>query len=374
MKIGLLIAFAGRRCGGPEIFEREIVRAMLAVKPEHEYHLYCLDRRAADVMGIPAGRVVYHLLGPSARPVSMLTSLPLAMSRNRTHVFHAPIIPPVFCPANTIMAMPCSSLIRRPEFYPPLVRLRLRFLLHRAIARASRVICASEHVRDVMQERFGLASERFRVVYPGVSGSFRPIGEAKKRAYVEEKYNIRDPYFLVSGRWERRKNIVRTLEAFALFKRTWQTGHKLVFTGGRSWGSREADEAIGREKLRNLIVDLGKTDVDELPYLYGAAEAVVYASLWEGFGMPIVEAMACGTPVITSNVAAMPETAGGNAVLVNPDSTEEIAAAMHRVVTQSEGERNRTRDRGLDRAKLFTWERAARKTLELYDEVANSGA
>src|SRR5437763_2563315 len=120
MKIGLLIAFAGRRCGGPEVFEREIVRAMLGVKPEHEYHLYCLDRRAPDVIGIPAGEVVYHLLQPSARPISMMTTLPLVVSRTRPRIFHGPVIPPIFCPANTIMAMPCSSLIRPPEFYPPL--------------------------------------------------------------------------------------------------------------------------------------------------------------------------------------------------------------------------------------------------------------
>ncbi len=369
MRIGLLIAFAGRNCGGPEIGEREIVREMWTAAPQHEYHLYCLDRRAQGIIDLKENNIVYHLLEPSVRVVSMLTSLPRAISRTRPDVFHAPVIPPPFRPKNFIMCMPCSTTIRHPEFYPPLIRMRLKFLLHRAIPRADQVICVSEHVRQVVCEEFRVPVERLPVIHPGASRLFRPINDSEKRAFVEERYGIRYPYFLFSGRWERRKNVARTLEAFALFKRECRTEHKLVFTGRRTWASQEADGAIARLGLKEAIVDLGKTPIDELPYLYGAADAVVFASLWEGFGMPIVEAMACGTPVITSNLAAMPETAGNAALLVNPYSVEEIAAAMRRIATDADL-RTLLRRRGLQRAPQFTWENTARKTLELYDQVA----
>ncbi len=370
MKAGLLIAFAGRNCGGPEVYEREVVRAMWAAAPQHEFHLYCLDRRAPEVIGLQDERVVYHRLQPSVRAVSMVTSLPLAMHRPRTDVFHAPIITPPYFPPHTIMALVCSSLIRHPEFYPPLVRLRLRFLVHRALRKVARVICLSEHIREAVQDHFRLPAERLPVIYPGVSSLFRAMDHGEQRAHMEEKYGVRAPYFLYCGRWEHRKNVVRIIEAFARFKRESRSEHKLVFSGGRTWAAQEADAAIARLGLQNEIVDLGKTAVDELPRIYGGADGLVYASLWEGFGMPIVEAMACGTPVITSNVSAMPETAGGAALLVDPHSTEDIAGAMQRMAAD-DGLRKDLRARGLRRAQAFGWEITARKILDVYRDIAS---
>lgn len=369
MKIGLFMAFAGRGAGGPETGEREIVREMWAAAPQHEYHLYCLDRRAPDAIGLKTENVVYHLLEPSFRAVSMLTSLPRAISRTRPDLFHAPAIPPLFFPKNFVMCMPCSSTIRHPEFYPPLIRMRLKFLVHRAIPKADQVICVSEHVREAVHDKFRVPPEQLPVIHPGASRLFRPIDDGEKKAFVEERYGIRSPYFLFSGRWEQRKNVARMLEAFALFKSDSRTEHKLVFTGQRTWASKEADAVIARLQLNGAIVDLGKTPTDELHYLYGAADALVYVSLWEGFGMPIVEAMACGTPVITSNLAAMPETAGNAALLVDPYSVEEIAASMYRIATDADL-RAVLRARGLRRASLFTWEKTAHKTLDLYQQIA----
>jgi glycosyltransferase involved in cell wall biosynthesis len=369
VKIGVLVAFAGRNCGGPEVFEREIVRSMADVAPHHEYHLYCLDRRARSVIGLPPGQVVYHQLSPSVRAVSMLTSLPLTLSRTRPDVLYAPIVPPPFCPERTIMTMPCSSLLRKPEFYPPLIRLRLRFLLHRAVRKAAQVVCPSKHVRDVVEESFDITAARLPVIHPGLSPIFHRPDAAETQAHVEGKLKLDFPFFLFSGRWEPRKNVVRTLEAFALFKRRFGTPHRLVFTGGRSWGASDAEAAIRRFALEDAVVNVGKGSLDELPYLYAGADALIYASLWEGFGMPIVEAMACGTPVITSNVSAMPETAGGNALLVDPYSVDEIANAMGRLATEPAlGDRLRTA--GLAHAQHFSWEKTARLTVDLCEQLA----
>jgi alpha-1,3-rhamnosyl/mannosyltransferase len=368
MKIGVFVAFAGRNCGGPEVFERELVRSLVAADPRHEYHLYCLDRHAPSVIDLQHPNVKYHVLRPRFRVVSMLTSLPRIVARTQPDVFHAPMVTPAFCPTNTIMAVQCSSLIRHPEFFPPLVRMRLEFLLHRAVPKAEIVVCPSQHVREVVQEKFHLPDDRLRVIGPGVSPAFHPIEEAAKRRYLEDEHDIRYPYFLLSGRWEARKNVVKTLEAFAHFKRTYRTEHKLVLTGGRSWGTAEIQCILDRQELRDMVVDLGKTPLDELPYLYAGAEALVYVSLWEGFGMPIIEAMACGTPVITSNTSAMPETSGGQALLVDPTSIEEISAGLYRA-TRDHAWRERAHVEGIQRAKLFTWELVAERFLGLYDEV-----
>lgn len=365
MRIGVLVAFAGRKCGGPEVFEREVVRAMSAVAPDNEYHLYCLDRRARAVIGLPGDRVTYHEMRPASRLVSMFTTLPLAISRTQPEGFYAPIIPPPFCPPNTVMAIQCSSLLRHPDFFPFLIRWRLRFLLHRAARKAAKVICPSQHVRDAVREGLRLPDEKLPVIYPGVSPSFRPIDPAHNREYLAEKYGIRFPYFLFSGRWERRKNFPRTLEAFALFNKNTRTEHRLVSTGGGGWAEDEAQALIHRLGIQHLVVNLGNSSSDDLPHLYSGADALLYASLWEGFGMPIVEAMASACPVVTSNVAAMPETAAGAALLVNPRSIEDIAAAMHRIVTEA-GLSARLRGLGLERARQFSWESTARQILGLY--------
>jgi glycosyltransferase involved in cell wall biosynthesis len=350
-----------------------LVRNLVETAPEHEYHLYCLDRRAPDVIGLSSGKFVYHLLKPSARILSMLASLPLSVARSKPDVFHGVIVGPVFAPKGMVMTMGCSSLIRHPEFYPPLIRMRLRFLVHRALPKAVKVICPTEHVRNETIEEFKLSAERVSVVYPGVDCSmFRPLEASTVRATLEERYAIRYPYFLFSGRWEKRKNIIRTIEAFALFKRTTPCEHRLVLTGDSSWAANEVATAISRLGIQDAVVDLGKTPWRDLPYLYCGAEALVFASLWEGFGFPIVESMACGTPVITSNVSAMPETAGGAGLLVDPSSVEDIAGAMHRIAGDAELRRT-LRTRGLERVPLFSWQNTARKMLGVYKEVGENG-
>jgi len=370
MKVGVLIAFAGRNCGGPEVYEREIARAMLAVAPQHEYHLYCLDSRGSTVIGLKSESVFYHQLQPQIRAAALLAGLPRAMARSRPDVFYAPILPPPFCPTKAIIAMPCSSLLHHPEFYPPLVRMRLRFFFHRAVRKAAKIICPSLQVRESLEERLKIPSDKLAVIHPGVSPVFHRIAEQEKRRHVEEIHGIRSPYFLFSGRWEARKNLVRTLKAFALFKRRYGSPHKLVLTGGHSWDSQEVAMLLEQPELRGSVANLGKTDTAELPYLYGAADALLYASLWEGFGLPIIEAMACGTPVITSNLAAMPETAGGAALLVDPYSEEDMAAAMGRI-TSDTNLRDELREHGFRRAKCFSWEKTAQQTLDLYLEIAS---
>lgn len=346
-----------------------MMRAIVRKSPQHEYHLYCTDPRGPEVVGLGGDQVVYHVLRPSVRVVSMMTSLPVKIRQTSPKVFHAIIVPPPFLPSRTIMHMPCSSLLRRPEFYPMLVRWRLRFLLHRAVHQAALITCPSVHVQEVMMECFGLSRDRLPVVHPGAGQEFRPIPEEEKRRFVSEKYGLNFPYFLFSGRWEKRKNVERTLHAFARFKQQYRSEHRLVFTGGKSWHAEDAERAIAESGASEWIVDLGKTPVSTLPYLYGAADALVYASLWEGFGLPIVEAMACGTPVITSNISAMPETSGGAAVLVNPESEQEIADAMERLASAPPLRRELS-ELGMARAQEFTWEKAADATLNLYEAAA----
>jgi glycosyltransferase involved in cell wall biosynthesis len=267
-----------------------------------------------------------------------------------------------------VYTLVCFSMYKHPEFYPAAIRMRLRALIGRGVRAATYLLCVSDNVRELYQEHFGIPRERMAVTYMAAGEQYRPLPRDEVRAYVEDQCDIRDPYLLFSGRWERRKNLDGTLRAFAQFKAETRLPHKLVLTGRRGWDAGDVLRTIAHLRLERDVVDVGKTPVAHLPYLYCGADALVYASLWEGFGMPIVEAMACGTPVITSNVSSMPEVAGGAALLVDPSRVDQIADAM-RIVATSEETRRELRLRGLARARQFTWEQTARKTLAAYEAV-----
>lgn len=370
MKIGLFLGSAGSRSGGPERYEVELVRALARLDQDNEYHLVCLMRSAPDLIGIDQANIAYHVLFPRSRVVSMLTSLPLKLASLDPKVVHATYIPPLAHPSY-MFTLVCSSMFEHPEFYPPAIRARLVFLMKRAVRKARLILCISEHIRNVIQDRFAVPEERVAVAHLGVSPAFRPFDRGASEAFLRERYALEAPYFLFSGRWEPRKNILRIIKAFAAFKRETRLATKLVFTGERTWAAEEADRLIAQEGLTSEVRDLGKSPVEELPILYSGAEALVFPSLWEGFGLPIVEAMAAGTPVITSNNSSMAEIGGDAALLVDPLSAEDIAGAMHRIVTDAEA-CDDLRRRGLERAARFTWERTAQQTLSAYRQMANA--
>jgi glycosyltransferase involved in cell wall biosynthesis len=368
MRIGLFLANAGRNAGGPETYEIELLRNLVALNGHHEYHVLCFSEAARRKLGVERDNVHYHVLWPPLRPLSMLTALPWNLWRLRPDVVHATFVPPPVSPSEYLFTLVCMSPFLHPEHYPPAIRWRLQKLLTRGVRRARRILCVSENVRDLAREYFALPDDRLAVVHMGASQSFRPLDPRECRPHLQ-RLGVEGRYFLYSGRWERRKNLLGILEAFALFRNETRSDVQLALTGQRTWLAREANERIDRLGIRGAVLDLGKTPFEELPYLYASAQALVFASLWEGFGMPIVEAMAAGTPVITSNLSSMPEVAGDAALLVNPHSPQDIAEAMHRISADSRL-RSTLRSRGLERARLFTWERTAQGTLAAYCAVS----
>lgn len=371
MKIGLFLGNAGRSSGGPEIYERELTRSMVAIAPENDYHLFCLDSRGPEVVGLKGNNIAYHPLWPSIRVLAMSASLQWMVLRKRPDIVHATFMPPPWFPRSYALTLVCFSMFQHPEFYPLAIRARLQALTSIGVRTARLFLCVSENVRDLFVEKFKIERERTAVTWMGANPMFHPIVEEEKRPALAARYGIHDPYFLFSGRWERRKNIAGIIEAFAKFKQETRLPHKLVFTGSRTWAAAEAEAVILRHGIQNEVIDVGKTPLDELPLLYTGADALVYASLWEGFGMPIAEAMASGTPVITSNISSMPEVAGNAAILVDPYSTDEIADAMRRVAESSDL-RAQLSQRGLARSRLFTWEQTARRTLSAYQQIGQA--
>jgi glycosyltransferase involved in cell wall biosynthesis len=218
-------------------------------------------------------------------------------------------------------------------------------------------------------EKFRLPLEKMVVIYNGVNEQFIPMDRRQAQSLLADKYHIDSPFVLYAGKLQSRKNIIRILQAFDIVRRDVRPDLKLVLAGRRTWKSEGLDETMDRLNVRDKVIELGYIRNDDLPLLYSGAEVFVFPSLWEGFGIPVIEAMACGTPVVTSNISSLPEVAGDAALLVDPYSINDIAAAMERLL--SDGElRQRLHDKGLERVKAFSWRNTALRTRQLYETLS----
>jgi glycosyltransferase involved in cell wall biosynthesis len=212
--------------------------------------------------------------------------------------------------------------------------------------------------------------ERLVVTYNGVGCDFRPVPIDDARRRLRETLNVEGPYALFLGKLEPRKNVMRLLEAFAKFRHDTGSDTRLLLAGNRTSVTPAIGAQIERLGLAEAVIQPGYVPTDLLAALYSAARMFLLPSLWEGFGIPIVEAMACGTPVLTSNVTCLPEIAGDAALIVDPTSTDSMADGLAEL-DGSEELRRTLVARGFERARQFSWENSARDTLAAYERVLN---
>ena len=247
---------------------------------------------------------------------------------------------PLFCPSPFVFTIHDLSHVYCPENSSPLIRMYYATVMKRACRRAAKILTVSEFTRTQIIEWAGIPEQRVLNVSCGVDPGYQPQGE---------KYGMRFPYLLCAGNRKKHKNELRIVDAVA--KAGIGPDINLVFLGEPS---DTLMDRVKRAKLESRVMFTGVVPESRLPGLYRGALALVFTSLYEGFGLPILEAMACGLPVITSSVTAMPEVAGGAAVLVDPTSVEEISHAIERVVSDT-SLRAELRQKGLIRASAFSW-------------------
>ena len=322
------------------------------------------DQRWVGNHGI--GRFARHVLGSfKYRPVE-LTSSPAApvdpwfLSRalrqlEHTDLFFSPgYNTPVFCASPFVFTIHDLTHIHCPESRRLHVQLYYATVMKRACRRAARIITVSEFTRRQIIEWSEVAPEKVVNVGNGIESTYRPQGDS---------YALGFPYLLSVSNRKPHKNEFRIVEAFA--KADLDPRMHLVFTGETT---EKLSRWIDTQQVHSRVEFIGNVPEERLPSLYRGAQALIFPSLYEGFGLPIIEAMACGTPVVTSNITAMPETAGSAALFVNPRSVEEIANAMERIVGDS-SLRNQMRDRGIVRAGEFSWEATCLRVTQLLREI-----
>lgn len=364
---GLLIANGtGYRQTGIHRYLTRLTAALPAALPDAELLVYT-GRGISAPAGCTTRPALLPLSHPAVRVAWERIALPAITRRDEISLFHGTVntLPAgLKCPA--VVTVHDLALLRWPEQVP---FRRFRYLskaIQRAVELADRIIAVSTATRDDLVELLGVDPGKVAVAPLGVDRSFAPP-PTDALAEFRERNGLTAPIILSVSTLEPRKNLPRLLEAFAQLAP--DILHQLVLVGPEGWRAGPLGEALERLKLGSRVRLTGFVPDVDLRLWYAAADLFAFPSLYEGFGLPVLEAMACGTTVLTSNVSALPEVAGDAAILVDPSSVESIATGMRSALTDPVASSARSA-RGLAQAREFTWERTAALTAEVYRAVA----
>ncbi len=377
MRIVLDLSPFVHRHAGLGRYAGELTAALERVAPQHEYIGLYHARRALPLTGelqnLPTARVPLDakpwrlsvLLAYYAR-WQMDARLPAC------DVFHATdhLLPPL---KNARSVFTIHDLIFRffPEYHLPLNRRYLGLMLPKFMQRADAVIAVSEHTRRDVCKLMNVPFEKIHVIYEGVHPSFRPIADRATLERVRAQYRLPERFILFFSTIEPRKNLVTLLDAYAALRSQNADLAPLVVAGRKGWLYQETLRHIQTLGLDARVHLTDWIAGDDVPALLNLADVFVYPSLYEGFGLPPLEALACGTPVICSNASSLPEVVGDAGILFEPRDTAALTRALARVVSD-DALRQKLRAQGPRQAAPFTWERAARETLAVYEAVVKN--
>ncbi len=359
----LLVGEASYRSAGIASYMMHLLRCLSTANPNLDYALLLGDvRLPGDLTGFHVLRSHFKTHRPIARIFWEQTLLPWVLYRIQADVLHAPaFVGPIMSPCPQVITVHDLSFLRHPEFFRRGNRLYLSLMTGLACRRAAAVIAVSDFTAREVTALLNVPPSRVHTVYHGVDPAFHPLPEEAVARFRREK-NLPEKFILYLGTLEPRKNLCRLVRAFA---RLSLPNVHLVLAGGRGWLYEEIFAEVERCDLEGRVHFPGYVPTDALPLWYNAAVGFAYISNYEGFGLPVVEALACGTPTVTASTSSLPEVAGDAAILVSPEDEDAMVEALQRLLM--DGELRRTlRQRGLARASRFSWAQAALQTTAVY--------
>ncbi len=359
--------------------------AALAALGDADLHSFYGWRWRHEAPTVPAGNAVAarvdaamprlrERVGPfvpwrrEIRQVQQRLGFARGLRRHAIGIYHEPNYVPICYDVPVAVTIHDLSWLRYPETHP---RDRIRWLergMPRAVEHAAAIIVDSEFVRQEVVTSLGVDPKRVHAVHLGVAPDFHPRGAALTRAVLQPLDLVHGEYLLSVGTIEPRKNVRHVLAAYARLPEKLRERHPLVIAGARGWRAADLEKDLRALASRGRIRFLGHVPDAELPSLYAGAAAFVFASRYEGFGLPPLEAMACGVPVLVSDRASLPEIAGGAAGMLDPEQPAETARAIEALLVDPDARAALAR-RGVERASVFTWETCARATLDVYRSI-----
>lgn len=373
MRIGIDYTSASIQRAGIGRFTRELVRALLQIDHENSYTL--VEGRGEDAI-FDSANVSVRSLPFSERTATILwqrlgVPLPLDFFTGAFDVFHGTdfVLPPLRR-CTTLLTVHDLTFLTHPECAYPGLAKYLSQKVPQSVKKATMIHANSQNTKKDLVERLGVAPERIEVVYEGVTPGFARVSDPATLQRVREKYQIEGPFMLSAGTIEPRKNYGTLIRALKLLKER-GLPHRLLIAGGRGWLCEDILGLPGKLGLTDSVRFLGYVGDEDLPALMSLADVFAFPSLYEGFGLPPLEAIACGTPVVASNTSSLPEVVGDAGILIDPQDIEGLADGLNQALSD-EVLRKRIVEFGLRQAGKFTWGTAAEKTLELYRRLGES--
>ena len=361
----------GRHQTGNEVYIRSLLNALASQARGCEFVAYVSTGAAREV--IPAGIRTRRVAANPFRRLGF--DLSARLRQDMPDLVHVQYTAPVACPTPVVVSVHDVSFLEHPEYFTRDRAIQLRWTVRRTVRAAAKVLTGCEFSKQAILRAYSDLDERKVVVVPyAASPEFRPLPRATAQTAVLERFQFSGPFILNVGDLQPRKNQIGLIKAFAKLVRAYpQIKHKLALAGKDTWFADRVREAARDSGVADRIHFFGFVTDDDLLRLYNACDLFVFPSFYEGFGLPALEAMACGRAVVCSSASALPEVVDGAAILADPNSVDEIARAMADLLLDAEM-RTRMERLGLRRAALFNWQNTAQRTLEVYHEVMEQPA
>jgi glycosyltransferase involved in cell wall biosynthesis len=358
----------GRHLTGNEVYVRSLLEGFAVLDKKSDFIAYTAVRGAED--HVPT-RFRTRRVSENAF-LRLGFDLSNRVRMDRPDLLHVQYTAPLVCSAPIVVSIHDVSYLEHPEFFPYSRRVQLRLTVENTVRRAAKILTLSEFSRQGIARAYKLDPSRIVVVPAACSHLFQPMSPAKAQAFVDGRFQIAHPFVLYVGDLQPRKNPIGLIHAFEeLVAACPDLPHHLVMVGKDTWYSPKVHQVAEHSPFGNRIHFTGYVNDAELVQLYNACEIFVFPSFYEGFGIPILEAMACGRAVACSNASAMPEVAGTAALLFDPHSRDEMMVAMRDLLRNAEL-RSRLERQGQQNAARFSWKGTAKRTLDVYYEVAGS--
>jgi glycosyltransferase involved in cell wall biosynthesis len=381
MKIGIDIRVIGKNRTGDEAYFFGLVKGLMEIDKENEYHLYTdRDPKSDPELAREIERLdlkdnfKINFVKKTNRFLWNLWYLPMYLRKNPVDIYHTQYIVPFWFPKNIKLVTTIHDISFNyfPEYIKKSDLFFLKTFIPRSIRKSYRVIAVSKYSREDIIKFYQSSDEKVDYTYNGIDFErFNQIFSESRKEDVRKKYRLPENFVLYIGTLQPRKNIPALVDAFSvLMEKNDQKDLKLVIAGNRQARNFDPriDEVIEKYNLQKNVLFPGWIDEEDKPALYKLANCFVFPSLYEGFGIPIVEAMAAGTPAVCSNKTSLPEVGEEGVLLVDPENKEEFAKNINKILTD-ENFRVDLAKNGIEQAKKFSWQKTAMKTLEIYKQL-----
>lgn len=347
-----------------------LIKHLAEIDKENEYRILAASRLSLD-------NFLSKFQAPNFRKIIVKTpmvsprqhfTIPPVLRRERIDIFHYPQFDlPLFQKCKSVITIHDLNVLQIADYFPKqrfIRRTYSRWITKVSLQRAEKIIAISQSTKEDIIRHFKTPKEKIEVIHEAADEHFHPLPQEATRKTLE-KYSLSSPYLLYVGVRRAHKNLLRLLEAHKLLRENRKIVHKLVIVGEEDPRFPQVKRKVRELGLNEEVIFTGYLPEKDLPYFYNGATLFIFPSLYEGFGMPVLEAMACGTPVVCSHTSSLPEIAGETAIFVDPHNIKAMAEGMKKVI-DDKGLRKRLSLAGLKQARKFSWHRTAQKTLEIY--------